>query len=85
MKVLQEIELTSQEVAFVRAICEGLVPSAAAPMAGFHTSTAPHLMRKPRILAAILACAENAKAALAKIEARKEYGASRDPSEGASA
>jgi hypothetical protein len=84
MKVTQEIELTEREVAFVRAICEGFAPSAAGVKAGYSVASAPALMRKPRIIAAILACAENAKAALQKVADRKAYGsASRDTAEAA--
>jgi len=42
-------------------------------MAGYSVSTATALMRKPRIIAALAACAENARRALGKAATRKPY------------
>lgn len=78
MKVSQVVELPEREVSFVRFVCEGYAPARAATMAGYSIATAPGLMRKPRVVAAILACATNATAALEKVERRKPYGKERE-------
>ncbi|MGH6868464.1 MAG: hypothetical protein ACREDA_06265 [Methylocella sp.] len=68
MLVNQQIELPEPEVSFVRAVADGHSPSLAAVMGGFTAAHACNLMRRPRILAAILALKTNCEAALAKIE-----------------
>lgn len=82
MDVFQKITLTEREVAFVRFVCEGYSAKRAAIEAGYAGATAPHLMRMPRIIAAIQACGDNARAALQKVAERKPRRAvSRDTSE----
>jgi hypothetical protein len=73
MIVRAEIELPIKELNFVRALSEGWPASRAAEIAGYAACHAVYLLRKPRVIAALRAIYEGAKAHLEAIEHRKPY------------
>jgi phage terminase small subunit len=78
MQVSQVVELPEREAEFVRYIViDGMAPTNAAKAAGYCIGTASHLLRRPRVLAALLAATTNAKRALDKVDTRKPYGSER--------
>ena len=72
MNIRSKLQVEGREADFVYAIAYGLPPTRAATLAGYAIGSASRLLRKPKIIGAILALQANCQAAIARYVSRNK-------------